>query len=87
MREGANLPWLRCQATDSSEQGQRASCEPLTAIAERVSDNCLGTQHPALSPADSRGRAGRHDLAADRIGAVQGTVRYTLLPYFSSCLS
>ena len=35
VREGANLLWLRCQATDSSEQSQRASCEPLTAVAER----------------------------------------------------
>jgi len=35
VREGANLMWLRCQATDSSEQSQRASCEPLTAVAER----------------------------------------------------
>jgi len=33
--EGANLLWLRCQATDNSEQSQRASCEPLTAVAER----------------------------------------------------
>ena len=53
MREGANLPCL-CQATDSSEQSQRDYC------GGRVtgSDNCLGTQHPALSPAGSRGRAG-----------------------------
>jgi len=33
---GANLLWLRCQATDSSEQSQRASCEPLTAVVEQV---------------------------------------------------
>jgi len=31
--EGANLLWLRCQATAASSQ--RASCEPLTAVAER----------------------------------------------------
>jgi len=48
VRERANLLWLRRQVTDSSEQSQRASCEPLTAVAERVSDNCLGTQNPAL---------------------------------------
>jgi len=47
------------QATDSSEQSQRDSCEPLTAVAEWVSDKCLGTQHPALSAAGSRGHAGR----------------------------
>jgi len=35
VREGANLLWLRCQATDSSEQSQQAGCEPLTAVAER----------------------------------------------------
>jgi len=35
VRDGANLLWLRCQATDSSEQSQRASCEPLAAVAER----------------------------------------------------
>jgi len=35
VRDGANLLWLRCQATDSSEQSQRDSCEPLTAVAER----------------------------------------------------
>jgi len=57
--------WLRCQATDSSEQSQRASCEPLTAVVERE-DNCLGTQHPALTPAGSRGRAGSHDFSADK---------------------
>ena len=33
--ERANLLWLRCQATDSSEQSQRDSCESLTAVAER----------------------------------------------------
>jgi len=48
VREGANLVWLRCQATDSSEQSQRASCEPLTAVVERE-DNCLGTQRPDSS--------------------------------------
>jgi len=56
--------------SDSSEQSQRASCEPLTAVAERedisFSDNCLGTQRPVLTPAGSRGRAGRHDFSADR---------------------
>jgi len=50
-------------------QVQPASCEPLSAASERIiitfSDNCLGSQHPALSPAGSRGRAGRHNLAAD----------------------
>jgi len=35
VREGANLLLLRSQATDSSEQSQRASCELLTAVAER----------------------------------------------------
>jgi len=35
VREGANLLWLRCQATDNSEQSQRASCERLTAVVER----------------------------------------------------
>ena len=35
VRKGANLLWLRCQATDNSEKSQRASCEPLTAVAER----------------------------------------------------
>ena len=55
VRDGANLLWLRCQATDSSEQSQQDICEPLTAVAERVSDNCLGTQHLALSSASSRG--------------------------------
>jgi len=53
VREGANLPCL-CQATDSSEQSQRDYCGGQA----RESDNCLGTQHPALSPAGSRGRAG-----------------------------
>jgi len=34
VREGANLLWLRCQVTDSSEQRQQASSEPLTVVAE-----------------------------------------------------
>ena len=59
------------------QQSQRDSCDPSTAVAERVSDNCLGIQPPALSPAGSRGRGSRHDLAADRIGTIQGTVRRT----------
>jgi len=57
--EGANLLWLRCQPTDSSEQSQQAS--QLWAVnwgsRARRSDNCLGTQHPALSAAGSRGHA------------------------------
>jgi len=35
VREGANLLWLRCQTTDSSEQSQQAGCEPLSPVAER----------------------------------------------------
>jgi len=35
VREWGNLLWLKSQATESSEQSQRASCEPLTAVAER----------------------------------------------------
>ena len=68
------LPAARHHLSNTRQQSQRAICEPLTAVAERVSDNCLGTQNPALSPA---GRASKHDLAADRIGTVQGTVRRT----------
>jgi len=30
-----------------------------------ISDNCLDTQHPALSPASNRGRASSHNFAAD----------------------
>ena len=39
---------------------------------ERISfsDNCLGTQRPALTPAGRRGRAGRHDFSADRPSCV-----------------
>jgi len=38
VREGTNLPWLRCHVAASRHSSgtvQRASCEPLTAVAEQ----------------------------------------------------
>jgi len=65
VREGANLLWLRCQATDSSEQSQRASCEPLTAVAERE-DQAPSTL-PCLKPAAVAIQQRRLGCRPDRI--------------------
>ena len=47
------------------------------------SDNCLGTQRPALTPAGSCGCAGRHDFSADTPIAHRHA-QYTSSQYFSS---
>jgi len=71
VHEGANLLWLRCQATAIAVSSQRASCEPLSAVAERE-DIILISRHPAPSlqpaavtaPADTTFIAHRHSTNA-----------------------
>jgi len=41
------------------------SVKQLTDGHTTISDNCLDTQHPALSLASNRGRASSHNFAAD----------------------
>ena len=70
--------WLRCQATAVS----RTSCEPLT------SERTAFEAPSALSPAGSRGRAGRHDFSAglQHAGTVQGTIRRHVVAVFLELL-